>query len=344
VSDVAVTEGHSGTTTATLTLTLSAAATGTVTVNYATVDAAAVAGSDYQAASGQVTFAAGVTTAQVSLGVFGDTVLEPDEAFSVQLSNPVNAQISDGTGLVTIVNDEVTVSVTAPDAAAAEAGSDSGTFVVTRNLTAGDLAIQLAWSGSATLGTDYTVSVTGGDWEAATGTLTLHNGVASATLTIAPVDDTLVEASESILLTAVATPTYQLGAPASATVTLADNDAASIPSLSVSDASIIEGRAGRTSKATVTISLSAASAVPVTVQLRTVDGTATGGVDYMTVSGVTLTFAAGVMSQTYSFDIIGDGVVESDETFTVQLSNPTQATMADGLSVVTIVNDDKAKP
>ena len=62
VNDVSVTEGNSGTTTANFTVTLSAAATSTVTVSYATANGTATAGSDYVAASGTLTFAAGTTT------------------------------------------------------------------------------------------------------------------------------------------------------------------------------------------------------------------------------------------------------------------------------------------
>jgi len=124
-----------------------------------------------------------------------------------------------------------------------------------------------------------------------TGTLTLHDGTSAATLTIIPIDDTSVEGTENAILTVVAAPAYQVGTPGTATITIADNDSPPLPSLSVSDASIIEGRSGKTSKATVTISLSGPSTTPVTVQLKAVDGTATGGVDYGTVSATTITFA-----------------------------------------------------
>jgi hypothetical protein len=67
---------------------------------------------DYQAASGTVTFTAGQTAQTISLTVNGDRTSEPDETFQVQLSSPVGATISDGIGVITILNDEKALSST----------------------------------------------------------------------------------------------------------------------------------------------------------------------------------------------------------------------------------------
>ena len=86
-----VTEGNAGTTAATFTVTLSAAATFPVTVNYATANGTATAGSDYTAASGTLTFAPGQTSKPITVTVNGDTAVEPNETFFVNLSAPTNA-------------------------------------------------------------------------------------------------------------------------------------------------------------------------------------------------------------------------------------------------------------
>src|SRR5207237_35033 len=87
IAGASVAEGAAGPTkTVTLTLTLSSAAAGGETVAWATSNATATAGSDYTAASGVVTFAAGATSATISLTVAGDGVVEPDETFGVTLS------------------------------------------------------------------------------------------------------------------------------------------------------------------------------------------------------------------------------------------------------------------
>jgi len=99
-------EGNSGTTPFVFTVTLSAASASTVTVNYATADGTATAGSDYLATSGTLTFNPGVTTQPITVSVIGDTTVEPNETFFVNLSSPSNATIATGQGTGTIVNDD----------------------------------------------------------------------------------------------------------------------------------------------------------------------------------------------------------------------------------------------
>ena len=105
IADVVVTEGNAATTT-TFTVTLSAAAAGAVTVSYATADGTATAGSDYTATSGTLSFAAGETTKTITVAIAGDTVVEPDETFTVNLSAATGATIADAGALGTIVNDD----------------------------------------------------------------------------------------------------------------------------------------------------------------------------------------------------------------------------------------------
>ncbi len=113
ISDVAVTEGNSGTQNAVFTVTLSAASSQTVTVDYATADSTATtADNDYVSAAGQVSFQPGETSKPIAVEVNGDLANEPDETFVVNLSNPVNATIADSQGVGTITNDDtVTVLV-----------------------------------------------------------------------------------------------------------------------------------------------------------------------------------------------------------------------------------------
>jgi hypothetical protein len=108
IDDVSVTEGNAGTTIATFTVTLSPISGQTVTVDFATADGTATtADNDYVATSGTLTFTPGTATQPIPVTVNGDTNLEPDETFLVNLSNPVNATITDGQGVGTILNDDV---------------------------------------------------------------------------------------------------------------------------------------------------------------------------------------------------------------------------------------------
>ena len=106
INDVTVTEGNAGTANATLSVTLSPAATGTVTVSFATANGTATAGSDYVANSGTLTFNPGETVKTVTVVVNGDTTVEGNETFFVNLSAPSGATISDGQGQGTITNDD----------------------------------------------------------------------------------------------------------------------------------------------------------------------------------------------------------------------------------------------
>jgi hypothetical protein len=106
ISDVSVTEGNSGATSALFTVNLSAAASGPVTVKYATANGTAAAGSDYTAASGTLTFAAGERSKTINVAVLGDTSFEADETFALTLSNPTGATIARGTGTGAIKNDD----------------------------------------------------------------------------------------------------------------------------------------------------------------------------------------------------------------------------------------------
>jgi Calx-beta domain len=114
IDDVTVTEGNSGTTTATFTVRLSEASALTVTVNYATVDGTATAGTDYQPASGTLTFAPGEMSKSVTVLVNGDIVDEEGETFFVNLSSPTNATISDTQGEGTITDNDPPPDTTAP--------------------------------------------------------------------------------------------------------------------------------------------------------------------------------------------------------------------------------------
>jgi hypothetical protein len=106
INDVTVAEGNSGVTPATLTVSLSTPAPATVKVNFATQDGSAQAGSDYQAVSGTLTFNPGEQTKTIAVVVNGDTAVEMNETFSVNLSSPSGATLTRAQGTGTIVNDD----------------------------------------------------------------------------------------------------------------------------------------------------------------------------------------------------------------------------------------------
>jgi hypothetical protein len=104
VADVSVLEGDRGFSNAAVAVTLSNGSSQAITVSYRTANGTAVANSDYTAASGTLTFQPGETSRTISVSIKGDRKREPDETFSVQLSNAVGATI--GVATVTIPNDD----------------------------------------------------------------------------------------------------------------------------------------------------------------------------------------------------------------------------------------------
>ena len=112
------------------------------------------------------------------------------------------------------------------------------------------------------------------------------------------------------------------------------------PTFSVADAGAVEGDDGTTGAAfTVSLSPSIAGDTPITVVATPRSGTATAGIDFLA-DPIALTFQPGETSRTVVVPILGDRVYEGDETFTVELSDPVGATIARGLAVGTIVENE----
>ena len=332
INNLSVTEGNAGTTNAVFTVTLSAASTQTVTVNFATANGTATAGSDYVATSGTLTFNPGDTTKTITVVINGDTLNETNETFLVNLSNPVNATIADGQGLGTIINDDALPSLSINDVTVIEGntGTTNAVFTVTLSPDSpGTVTVNFTTAnGSATAGSDYLAN---------SGTLTFNPGETTKTITVVINGDTLNETNETFLV--------NLSNPVNATIsdgqglgTITNDDI--LPSVAINDVSVAEGNSG-TTNAVFTVSLSAASGQIVTVSYSTGDGTATAGNDYAATSG-SLTFNPGETAKTLTVLVKGDTIPEPNENFFVNLTSATNATIADGQGVGTIVNDDTA--
>ena len=146
---------------------------------------------------------------------------------------------------------------------------------------------------------------------------------------------------QSVTTTGNTIPTTALNTAASELSTVTTTTpTTTTPSLSIASASVVEGNSG-TTNLNFTVTLSAASTSAVTVAYATTGGTATSGVDYTATSG-TLTIAAGQTTGTITVPVIGDTIYEANETFTLTLSNPTNATVSTtaGTATGTITNDD----
>jgi hypothetical protein len=194
VNSVSVTEPTSGTTNAVFTVSLSAASTQTVTVHYATADGTAgVADNDYVATSGTLTFAPGQTTGTIPVPVGGDRIAEPNEAFTVNLSQPTNAflSLSNSTGTGTIIDNAPQISISS--VTKNEAGHGATAFVFTVSLSAAyDAPVTVHYATS-----DGSATVADGDYLATSGTLTFAPGQTTATITVTVLKDRTVTPSET---------------------------------------------------------------------------------------------------------------------------------------------------
>ena len=178
IGDATVAEGHSGTNAAQFTLTLSAPSSQPVTVDFATADGTATAGSDYQAATGTVTFAPNETTKTITVNVNGDKTVELDENFFVNLSNATNATIDRNRAAGHDPNDDAAAfSIGDVTLAEGNAGTTNFIFTVTLNATI-DVPVSVDFTTA-----DGTATVSDNDYAAASGTLNFA-GTAGETKTM----------------------------------------------------------------------------------------------------------------------------------------------------------------
>ena len=330
IADTTVSEGNSGTKTTTFTVTLSTASAANVTVNYATSDQTAVAPSDYLSTTNMLTFTPGDTEEIISITINGETIDENDETFLVTLSNPNNATLNDATAQGTITNDDTPPSLSIADASVTEgdSGSTTATFTVTLSTASGK-----------TIGVNF---ATAND----TAVAPIDYITNSNSLSFSPGDtEEIINITVNGDLTDEDAETFFVNLSGESNVTIADgqavgtiNDDDDPPAISIDDIIVSEGDSG-SSDATFTVSLDQASSKTITVDYETLADSATAGTDY-TIASDTITFTPGSDSETITISITGDTIDEDDETFFVNLSNETNATLADSQGEATIVDDD----
>jgi chitinase len=340
IADASVTEGD---TQLQLVVSLSAPSGLPVSVQYATADGTAVAPADYAAASGTLNFAPGETSHTVSVAVKADALDELDETFGVHLSNPVEATIARADAAGTIRDDDP------PPALSVAGGTIGEGDTSSRPLT---FTVQLSVASGRPVTVDFhTADGTAeapADYTATSGTLTFAPGVTTRTVDVAVTGDTLDEGDETFTLV-LAAPSGATLQDAAATGTIQDDDA--LPTLSVGDASVVEGGSavlavpaapslrGAAAALVFAIELPVATSQPVTVHFATADGTAVAPADYQATSG-DVTFAPGQTVKTVAVAVNDDQIDENDETLALELSAPVNATLDRSRATGTIQDDD----
>ena len=128
INDVSVTEGNSGTKAATFTLTLSGPSVEAIAVRATTTPGTATASTDYSSVNSVIIFQPGTVTKTVDVNIIGDTNLEPDETFFVDLSEPFATTIADGRGVGTILDDDFLLALEDSGPAPQQAGAVESIF------------------------------------------------------------------------------------------------------------------------------------------------------------------------------------------------------------------------
>ena len=301
-----------------------------ISVNFGTADGTALAGQDFAATQGLLSFGAGEMVKMVTVNLIDDNLAESDEFFQLQLTNPSGATLSTGAGTAMIGrNDAPPTSqphVFARPIAVNE-GDALAMFVVQLSAPSTNEVRVNFGTDAATSGND--------DFRSYSGTLVFAPGETIKTVPVPLLNDTTAEATELFWL--------DLNSPVNGVVPqrwtpalIVDNDGTTgIPAIAVGD--IVVDESAQTARLFVT--LDRASVSTVTVAWATADDTARAGSDYMATSG-TLSFAPGEMVKTVALNLIDDALAERDEHFQVLLSNPGNATLTDAVGTVMISRND----
>lgn len=342
VASVAQAEGNDAGTLS-FTATLSRPIQGAISARIASSDDSAVAPADYASVNQVLNFASGATTAAFTVASVGELVVEPNERFTLALSELTapallvsSVSLSNAAITGTLNNDDsAALSITSPSQLEGNSGTSVMPFVISISAP-----VQGAVSFNAATA-NGTATLLGNDYQAANSALSFASlSTVAQNLNVNIVGDLTVEPDENFVVNLTGL-TLPAGIPAGA-VTLASNGTGTIrnedsTTLSIANAQTLEGNTG-TSNLAFTASLTAPSATAITANFATSTGTAAAS-DFTASSG-TITFAPGQLTQTINVPILGDTLLESDESFTLALSAPSGATLGNALATGTILNDD----
>ena len=317
-----------------VTLELSAALAADLEVTVSSLDGTAVAGSDYTALAETVTIAVGDTRATVTLVVTDDDIVEHAEQMSLVLSvaSAPSGLTLDSPALVNISDDDsATLGVRGAPLSVSEGDGNVSVMLELSAALAADLEVTVSsLDGTAVAGSDYT---TLGE------TVTIRGGTTSATVTLALLQDDIIEGDEqlSLVLSAAAAPSgLTLDSPA--LVNISDDDSATL-GVRGAPLSVSEGDGN----VSVTLELSAALAADLELTVSSSDVTATAGSDYTTL-GETVTIRGGATSATVTLALLQDDIIEGDEQLSLVLSAAAAPSglVLDSPALVNISDDDSA--
>jgi hypothetical protein len=323
---------EAGLTTGTFTISRTGDTTDPVTVNYS-VTGTAVNGSDYAMLGTTALIPAAQSSVNVVVTPIDEAAPEDDETVILTLTSGTGYNVgSPSAATVTITdNDLPTVTVVAGDAAASEAGPNTGSFTVSRNGPTTDaLSVAYNLTGTAGNGTDYS---------ALASTVLIPVGQSSATVTVTPTNDGAPEPAETVILTIATNALYTVGSPSAATVTITDND---LPTVNVGATDDSAAEAG-SATGTFTITRSGDLTAALTVNY-TISGSAGNGTDYAALSG-SVVIPAGSGAVAVTVTPVDDAIDEANETVILTLAAGTGYQIGSSNDdTVTIADNDGSGP
>ena len=308
----------------------------TVTVDWALQGGTAIAGSDFVATSGRLSFAPGESVKTVVVDLIDDAQAEGLERFSLVLSNASGATIADGVALAEIgANDGTATSQPRLSVQDRVIGEGDGyiDFVVSLNQP-GQNIVTVAYATQS-----GTASGSGYDFENTSGTLSFAPGETTKTVRIPISQYSAMEGLEYFRFD-LSSPSNAAIERGSAMITVIDNDIVlDTPEVVVRDVSVDEKAGTASFVVSLGRSVGQSSNSTVTVDYRTIDGTARSGQDFVAASG-TLSFASGESVKTVVVDLIDDALAESTERFGLYLSQAVGATVVDAMGSAEIGASD----
>lgn len=293
-------------------------ADGAVSVRCTTADGSARAGSDYLAADATLAWADGDAAPKpFTVTLLPDGAVEPDETVLLTLTSVGGSVLgSPAEALLTLVDDDANPGTLTLGSSAYARVESGGAFTVTVLRTEGtDGAASVAFAtadGTALGGTDYV---------AVSGTLAWADGDGSAREVSVPIlDDADLEGDESLALALSNAAGARLGTPASAVLTVLDDDVLLPGELQFAPETY--SAAEDAGSAVVTVSRTGGTDGAVSVAYASGGGTASAGSDYTAVSG-TLAWADGDgAAKSFEVPVLADDLTEGDETVGLSLSGP----------------------
>ncbi len=313
--------------TATITATLNAVSGRDVTVDLGFTGTATF-NTDYSTTSIQIVIPAGSTEASISIIGTNDSIDELDETVVVDITAVTNGTESGKQPVTAVISDDdsaPTVSLSLIGSPLAENGGQATVTATLQAASALDVTVDLGFTGSATIASDYTRSGT---------QILIPAGSVTGSITLTGINDALDEDNETIIVDITSTTNATEIGTEQVTATITDDDPLPGVTLSLSNSPLAENGGAET----VTATLDAVSGRAVTIDLS-FTGSATNISDY-TRSAIQIVIPAGSTSGSISLTSVDDSIDEADETIVVDIAAVTIGTETGSQQITATITDD----